>query len=154
MKFEFWKHQPEILFIWPFMFFLASACLIVGIILPAIETFYWPLLFAGLLSFSISIYIGFCQEKTMSKVIYTENEIILKRFKKEILRVKWDDLINVKATLFSKSYYLSFVTEDKQIDVTLTKKMYQAIMLVCPYESIKTRINNIEQFKWFHRKDN
>ena len=76
----------------------------------------------------------------------------MKHFGKEYLSIYWEDIVEINAYIYNLSAkYLSLVTKNARIDFHPSKKMYDTIMKVCPYESFKTRINNFEEFKWFHR---
>ena len=49
-------------------------------------------------------------------------------------------------------FNLSFIAGDKHIEVGLPKKMYDAIMIICPDPNIKLQINNLKEFEHFHKK--
>ncbi|MBQ3158775.1 MAG: hypothetical protein IJB98_03685 [Clostridia bacterium] len=152
MKKEFWKHQIEILFCWPFFTILSISGIVIGILLTIRETYYWPILFFSLLIFLICIYAIFFQEKTLSKIIFTEQEIIVKRFSKILISIKWSEISEIKGSYYGRSArYMTFFSYKNKIDVVPTKKMYDAIISICPYDHLKSMINNIEQFKWFHK---
>ncbi len=153
MKFEFWKHETEILFICPLMITLSSMCILVGIFLTIIiSKIYWFIILLGIFCLILCIGVIFLQKKTLTKVVFTEKEIILKRLNKELTSISWSQITKVKDTPYSRAIsYLTFLTDKNQIDVVLTKKMYETIMLLCPYQDIKNQINNIECFRWFHK---
>ena len=154
MKREFWKHQLEILFFWPLSTILSIACLIVGVVMTTKASLYWPILVLGIFLLIVCIYAIFFQQKTLCKIIFSEEEIIVKRLNKIITTMQWSEIIDVKGHLYGNKggRYMSFISHNKQIDVVPTKKMYNAIIETCPYTNIKNIINNIECFKWFHRK--
>ena len=153
MKTEFWKHQVEVLFAWPLAVCLSLTCSIVGIVLTIKEVFYWPILVFGFLMLLICIYSIFFQKRTLSKVIFSESGIQVIRLKKKLMFINWNDITDVKSTPYSRgAHYLSFVAGSSQIDITPTKKIYEAIMILYPYQGIKTMINNNYHFRSLYRK--
>ncbi len=154
MKKGFWTHQLELLFFWSLSTILSLSCLIVGIVMTTIDqSVYWPIIVIGVYSTLICIYAIFFDKKTLCKVIFSEEEIILKRLNKIITIMKWSDIIEVKGCLYGNrgNAYISFISNNKQIDFVPTKKMYDTIIELCPSPNLKYEINNIEYFKGFHR---
>ena len=92
-------------------------------------------------------------KKYLSKITFSNNGFEITRFKKSLISYNWSDITNVKTTPYAKGHgsYLCFVIGDNKVDIQLTKKMYDAIMILCPYAGIKTMINNIGQFYYFHK---
>ncbi|HJD05862.1 MAG TPA: hypothetical protein IAB72_03180 [Candidatus Onthoplasma faecipullorum] len=80
----------------------------------------------------------------------------MKRLNKLLFSVDWTEITDVNANTPYNRYskYLTFIAGDKRIDLVLTKKMYNSIMAICPYQIIKNEINRLEQFKWFHKNEN
>lgn len=153
MKQEFWKHEGELLYFWPFCTLLSTSCLIVGIIMTIKASFYWPIIAFGVLTLFICIYAVFFEKRTLCKVIFSEEEITVKRFNKIVTTMKWSEIINVEGIYIGNKggRYMKFVSKNNHIDVVPTQKMYNAIIEICPYQDIKNQINNIECFKWYHR---
>ena len=155
MKNEFWKHESELKFFWSIAIIFSFAFTIMGIILIVADVSYWPILLCGLILLLSCFYALFIEKRTLSKVQFTDKTIILKRLNKVLTSIDWTQLTQVKASSCSwGTFYLLFIAEDKQIDIVLTKKIYNAIMLICPYPQIKAEINQIEQFKHFHNRQN
>lgn len=153
MKVEFWKHQTEVLLIWPFAIIISALFTIIGLILMfVIDTSLGGMAFCGAICLILALAGIFANNRVLSKVKYSDSGILLKRFKKEILFLTWDEINEVTTTPVSRSItYLSFVSNKGKIDVELTKKMYEAIMKLCPNINVKTQINDIERFKGFHK---
>ena len=154
MKKEFWAHQFIVFFVAPLFMILSIICLIFGIVMTAIKGLdFSPLIFIGVFLISLCIYAIFFDKKTLCKVIFSEEEIILKRLNKIITIMKWSDIIEVKGCLYGNrgNAYISFISNNKQIDFVPTKKMYDTIIELCPSPNLKYEINNIEYFKGFHR---
>ena len=155
MKKEFWVHEMSILFYWPLMIIISSILIIVGIVMTIKFTFCWPILATGLFILILCLYAIFIQKEPLSKVEFSEESIILKRFNKELQIIKWSNITEIKTISYSpfarNANYLSFISGNKHIEIVLTKKKYQTIMILCPYENIKNQINNIDSFKWFHK---
>lgn len=154
MKREFWKNQLEILFFWPFMIFLSIVCFITGIVMTTKASLYWPILVMGAFALIFCVLTVFIQKKLLCKVVFSEEEIVVKRLGKIVTLMKWAEINRVEGHLYGSSggRYMTFVSRNEKIDVVPTQKMYNAIIALCPYPSIKSQINNIDCFKWFHRK--
>lgn len=137
------------------MILISIILIIIGIILSIIRSSgYSGMIFCGLIPLLAMICILTFNKGLLSKIIYSENGIIWKRFKKNIMFISWEEITEIKNTPISMySSYLSFISNNKQIDVELTKKMYDAIMFICP-PNIKLQINDLEAFKCFHRNKN
>lgn len=154
MKKEFWAHQFIVFFVAPLFMILSIICLIFGIVMTAIKGLdFSPLIFIGVFLISLCIYAIFFDKKTLCKIIFSKEEIILKRLNKTITIMKWSDIIDVKGYPYSNkgAYYMSFISKNDQIEFEPTKKMYDTIIELCPSPNLKYKINNIEYFKWFHR---
>ena len=157
MKQEFWINQYGILFLWPLMIILSYGCFTTGIIVTiVIGAYHWPIVLFGGFCLIYSILAVLLYKKTLCKVVFSEEEIVVKRLGDIIATIKWSEIISVEGYLYGSSgaYYMSFISRKEKIDVLPTKKMYNAIIALCPYPSIKNEINNIDCFKWFHRKNN
>ncbi len=156
MEVKFWKHTSELWFGWLILLVSLFFGVIFGIILTITNG---PdclfVVFVCLTLILVMIINLFTDKKLLSKVIYCENGIKIIRLKKQIDYISWDDIIEVEETIRAYNLnWLCFVTKDKKINVSLTKKMYDTIMLICPYNRIKTAVNNLDSFKCFHKKDN
>jgi energy-converting hydrogenase Eha subunit C len=153
MKQQFWIHQYEILFFWPLMGILSFACLIIGIVMTTKASLYWPILAFGTFFSIFCICTIFFQKKLLCKITFSNEEITIKRLGKNITIMKWSEVTRVEGHLYGSNggRYMSFISQNEKIDVIPTQKMYNAIILLCPYSNIKNQINNIECFKWFHR---
>ena len=92
-------------------------------------------------------------KKYLSKITFSNNGFEITRFKKCLISYDWGDITDIKTTPYAKGFgnYLCFVIGDNKLDIQLTKKMYDTIMILCPYAGIKTMINNIGQFYYFHK---
>lgn len=152
MKQTFWKHQLEILFFWPLSTILSLSCFVVGIVMTTKKSLYRPILAMGIFLLIICIYAVFFRKETLCKITFLEEKIIVKRLNKTITTMQWFEIIDVKGNLYGNKggRYMSFISQNNQIDVVPTKKMYNAIIEICPSNAIKNKINNIECFKSFH----
>ena len=153
MKKEFWLCPMATLFIWPFFGTIYLTVFIVGIILTFINSECWPIILCGIILIPSSVYGIFIKEETLTKVIFSEDEICLKRFNKLIKAIKWSDVVQISGGYYGRALsYMSFISNNEKINVVPTKKMYETILYTCPYNHLKNMIENIKQFKWFHRK--
>lgn len=151
MKVTFWKHKLELLVGGLLASLLSLALLLAGVIQTILEPYFWPMILVGVVCVGVTV-IAFVQEKRLlSKVTYSEEGIECNWCKTQVASIKWADVTDVVATAHERGTEdLSFVAKDTQIDVSLTKKMYDTIIEVCPNEDIKTKLNGIECFKKFH----
>ncbi|MBQ8522208.1 MAG: hypothetical protein IJ458_00915 [Clostridia bacterium] len=152
MEIGFWKHQLKV-GISLFMEILCFVFAVTSIVLVVKESFYWIVLVFAIVMLLLNTYAVFFEAKILYKVFFSNKGIRVKRLKKELLFINWEDITEVKATPYARGdSYLSFMIVNNQLDVDLTKKMYDTIMILCPYTGIKTMINNLPQFKWYHRE--
>lgn len=151
MKVSFWQNCYGILFFWPFMTILSSACLVSGIVFTSIDKGnFWPLLLFGIFLTICCIFIILFHKEVLTKIVFSDKSIELKRFGKVIRCIDWSDIKQVKQTYHGRyAVYMSFISHKEQIDVIPTKKMYDVINVLCP--NIIAMINNIEDFKWLHK---
>ncbi len=153
-NFMFWKHEFE-LFIAPTLFLTFSfIILIFGIIISIKEKYFNPLIPSGVMFLILTIIGMFYEKRILAKVIFSEQGIEWIWFKKRVSFINWEDVINVGPYIRGLSVdELAFSSKDTQIVMSLTKKKYKVIMFLCPREDIKQEINNIDCFKWYHRKE-
>lgn len=154
MEVKFWKHGIELFGYLSFILIvlLGDILCIIFVLLNEISTLS-IVIFSAILLFLLLIV--FFNKNVLSKVIISEIGIKLMWFKKEILFINWEDIIEVKSAVQSFcTNYLTFVTKDNTIRFDLTKKMYDTIMAVCPIPNIKVRINELDAFKFLHKNDN
>ena len=151
MEYKFWKHAPLILIAIPVLYISSVIFLIVGSIY---FNELWLMIVIGLFILILGFFLIFFDKKYLSKISYTEEGVAWTWLNRNIIFFKWDEISDIKITPYSRtSCYLTFVIGEQQINIDLTKKMYNTIMDVCPIPNIKMLINNIEKFKCFHRKD-
>ena len=148
MKVKFLKHKEELIAIC-FLAMLSLCFIIIGIISFANLG---ALFIIGSIFLIVPFYLLFIDKRPSSIVIYSEEGIEWKSFKKSVEFIRWDEITEITNTSRGKFYWLTFISKEKRIDVSLTKKMYKVIMILCPYQNLKVRLDNIECFKWFHEK--
>ena len=96
----------------------------------------------------------FINKNTLSKISFDYDGISVSWLKQRRTYIRWNEIKFINEISRSKTFsWLSFVTKEKQINIELTKNIYNAIMHFCPIQSIKNKINSIECFKWFHRNN-
>ncbi len=151
MEYKFWKHAPLILIAIPVLYISSVIFLIVGSIY---FNELWLMIVIGLFILILGFFLIFFDKKYLSKISYTEEGVAWTWLNRNIIFFKWDEITDVKATSYSwTSSYLTFVIGEQQINIDLTKKMYNTIMDICPNPNIKMMINNIYCFRGYHRKD-
>ena len=65
--------------------------------------------------------------------------------KKEISKISWSEVTDVDSVPVGKGrFYLSFISNKQEISVDITKKMYKALVQLCPNFNIIMKINQKE----------
>ena len=150
-RYEFWLCGVENLIVWPIYFAVSIGIMIIGIPFNNEASLYY--IMVGIILDIIYILIILFHPKVLAKIIFTTEDITLKRFNKELVNIKWEDIINIdEKCVIIGTILVSFNTTTNKIEISPTKKFYNAIMYVCPYESFKHIINELEAFKCYHRK--
>ncbi len=154
MKTRFWKHEFEILFVYPLFFAISFAIFLAGTILMFSSISFLPLMLVGLIFLILITCSILFNKRLLSKVIYSKEYIKQERLKKEIKRIYWNEIIDIDSIPVGRGhFYLSFVSNQQQISVELTKKMYKTILQLCPNINIVTKIKQMNEFKWLHKED-
>ncbi len=149
MKVKFLKHKFEFIVL---IFALIIALSFIGLAFIRLYDL-WLMSVFGFVALCFILYELFIDKRISSMVIYSEQGIECKSFKKIITYFKWEEITEIIDTTRGRSFHwLTFIAKDKRIDVELTQKMYNVIMILCPYQNLKRRIDDMECFKWFHRK--
>ena len=122
MQNTFWKHNRELKY-YLFMFFLNLIFAIIFLVLYFVIDLYWlPFLFFGIFSI-ISLCLIFLNKRMLIKISFSVDGIKLTRFKKDILFIQWDKIIDVKITVRSRAFcWLTFVTDNGNIDIEVFSK--------------------------------
>ena len=155
MEIKFWAHEFELLFFYPFFLAISFAIFLAGLILMFTDLSFYPLMLMGLVFLIILICSLFFDKRPLSKVVITENYIALERMKKEISKISWSEVTDVDSVPVGKGrFYLSFISNKQEISVDITKKMYKALVQLCPNFNIIMKINQMNEFKWLHKEDN
>ena len=151
MTYKFWKHNLELIFFF-FMIIISFVCTIIFVILTIINDFHWLAFVTFLIVFFACLSMLLFEKRLLIKVEFNENGIKLLRLKKETKFVKWDEIIEIKETIRSRTLsWLTFVTDNGNIDIEVfSKKMYDAIISACTNPNIRMMINNLECFKVYH----
>ena len=153
MEVMFWKHK--IMFVTSI--FIASLLFVTSLILVILSLnnlVFWGCSIVFLIFFIILMCLIFLDKNVLSKLTLSEDGIKWTRFNKEIMYMNWDEIVEIKQTPAGRATcYLTFDTGQKfmHIDVS-SKKMYDAIINICPSGNIKYRIRNLDFLKWYQRK--
>ena len=134
------------------MIIISFVCTIIFVILTIINDFHWLAFVTFLIVFFACLSMLLFEKRLLIKVEFNENGIKLLRLKKETKFVKWDEIIEIKETIRSRTLsWLTFVTDNGNIDIEVfSKKMYDAIISACTNPNIRMMINNLECFKVYH----
>ena len=107
---------------------------------------FWPLFLAGIVILLIFIFAVFEEKRMPSKVIFSEVGIVWLFFRKTVTYIEWTEITEITTKIRGRGVRdLSFIAGDKRIDVSLTKKMYDVIMLICPEPNIKMDIKELKE---------
>ena len=99
MKVSFWQNWYGILFYWPLMTILSSACLVSGIVFTSIDKeIFWPLLLFGIFLTISCICIVLFHKEVLTKIVFSDKSIELKRFGKVTKCIDWLEIKEVKQT--------------------------------------------------------
>lgn len=151
MKVTFWKNKNELFFGWLLSEIILTFLIIIFLILIITDKTYGFVAIGFILLFLINLYILFAQRSLLSKICFSKTCISWIWLKKEIQSINWEEITNIKVKNYGKTRYLEFVAGDKSIDIDIDRKIYETIMVLCPYESQKSQINNLAAFKYLHK---
>ncbi len=149
-KYEFWLCGMENLIVWPLCFISCIGIIIFGIVINN-EASIYPILF-GSFFIVYSICVILINQKILSKLILTSKGISLKRFDKILVNIDWNEVNNIDEICIAKgSKIITIQSSTSKINISPTKKIYNALIDICPYQSFKNIINNLEVCKWYQR---
>lgn len=137
------------------IFSLASLALAVAGLVTYLETDTCYMLVVGCVMFIVCT-LAFLTK--LFKVILTDEGIELRYGKKQLAYINWFDITRVDATIVSRTWYLSFFSDEKHIDVSLSRKLYQTIMDICPSVFVKMALDNLsalqDKKQWLEKRRN
>ena len=147
MKVTFWKHKFELIAFFVVLMPMVLALFIAGLVMIILDAEnFWPLFLMGIVSLLGSIFVLFEEKRMPSKVIFSEVGIVCLLLKKTVTFIEWTEITEIATKSRGRGARdLSFIAGDKRIDVTLTKKMYDAIMIICPEPNIKMDIKELKE---------
>lgn len=152
MEIEFWKRRDILYVGLPILGTLMIVFIILGIIFCT--NMLWPMSIVGALVLLFLVCEMFFDQRALSKVVFSDEGIEERFLGKKVDFISWLEITEVKATYKGKSgVFLSFFSRDREIFMVNSKKMYATIMILCPINSVKNQLKNIDRFKCFH-KDN
>ena len=126
---------------------MVLALFIAGLVMTILDAEnFWPLFLAGIVILLIFIFAVFEEKRMPSKVIFSEVGIVWLFFRKTVTYIEWTEITEITTKIRGRGVRdLSFIAGDKRIDVSLTKKMYDVIMLICPEPNIKMDIKELKE---------
>lgn len=147
MKVTFWKHKFQLVVFLTVFMPIVLALFIAGLVMIILDVEnFWPLFLAGIVSLLGSIFMLFEEKRMPSKVIFSEVGIVWLFLRKTVTYIEWTEITEITTKIRGRGVRdLSFIAGDKRIDVTLTKKMYDAIMIICPEPNIKMDIKELKE---------
>ena len=152
MELVVWKHKIALLGM-IFFIFLEAVCTIIFTILIFTANFTCAATIIWFIFLIITTIIVIFDKKHLSKLIFSEHGIRWIKFNKEIMYMQWEDITDIKQTPAGlATFYLTFVSNDKQINMDIfSKKMYKEILNICPNENIKLRIKNLDFLRNYNK---
>lgn len=155
-KITFWNRKSEMIF--------TITCGTISILISAIGLFIttiyesilssWPFLLSGSIFIILVLYLVLFDKELFAKVSISDAGIEWQWYNKLRIFITWDEMVTVRKTYNGRRKYdITFVAPNKQINVCLSQKRYNAIIQLCPNEAIKTAINNIPCLKWYQKNN-
>ena len=150
-RYEFWAYGGVNIITWPTYFATSIGIIIFGVSINNDASIYF-IIIAVVITIILILSI-LLHPKVLDKIILTSKSITLTKFNKIISTINWEDVIEIYEVCLVRANKIAYIkSKDAQIEIFPTKKIYNAIMDVCPYESFKHIFNELEAFKWYHRK--
>lgn len=148
MKYSFWKNSEVLFLVYPVITLLDAIGLVAFIIMAVNHTYTLPVLiiFACIFVYLIA-FVPFVKNSPFQKIIVTETIVECLLFKKKISKITWNEMISIKLIFHINAPYLIFEDEKKGISMRVSKKLYEAILSVCPRQDLKDMLKNIEWLK-------
>ena len=151
MKYEFWAYGGINILLWP-TYFISCAGIFIFAIVMNDKTSIYPVII-GFIFIILGLLVIFLNPKILTKIVFTTKGVALKRYNKIIVNIDWENVIEIYEVCYARANKIAYIkSNDAQIEIFPTRKIYNAIMDVCPYESFKHIFNELEAFKWYHRK--
>lgn len=152
MELVVWKHKIKFMVLIP-MTILIFCAFVIFTILALTDIVFWGYSICLFVFFLIFISLIFFDKNVLSKLTFSEQGIKWTRFNKEIMLLKWTDITDIKQTYMGPTtFYLTFVSNDKQINMDIfSKKMYKEVLNICPNENIKLRIKNLDFLRNYNK---
>lgn len=147
MKIKFWKETGQL--------FVAIPCFsicCIGLIIAGIISLTIPLIVIGIIFLAVILCFLFLPNYALTTVIFSNDGIEIKWFKKQLTFIFWNEIIEAKSIPRGKGSVLAFFSNNKKIVVDPTKKIYTAIMNFCSNQSVINQIENDLRLEWFRRK--
>lgn len=146
MKKNFWKNS-DLIFACSFFSALSIVFIVIFSILFSYNNQTWPGFLFGLPLIAIFVFILLSKE-VLSRISLSEEGIKVIRLKKELNYLLWTDIVEIeRTTLHGTQVGLCFITHNNKIEIAITKKIYNSIISICPYQHIKNRINEFDCFR-------
>lgn len=147
MKVKFWKETGQLFIAIP----VFSICCI-GLIIAGIISSIIPLIVIGTIFMFVTICFLFFPNYALTTITLSNKGIEIKWFNKQINFIHWNEIIEVKSIPRGLGSVLAFFSNNNQIVIDPTKKIYKAIMNLCTNQSVKNQMENDTHLEWFRKK--
>ena len=156
MKNTFWVDAFASLILLPLYLLISTATFTTLLILSIRTSTYTTFIIIGIIIlYAIGIVLTIIPKEILSKITFTEEYIKIVKFGKTKALVKWQDVLDVKGIYRGRSTAcIVFTTENCNLLVVPTKKMYQYILSICPRQGLRYTIKNLSIFSGFNRQIN
>lgn len=143
MEVRFWKEGKLLLFFALPLFLLVA--ITISIIIICVDTGILGAIIMCLVC--LSSLVPFLIKKNWDLVYLSISGITVKRFKKIISTISWQQVkdVEIKYSGYTPRY-LSFIYNSTQIDISINKKLYEAVLKLCSNVNIKEKVLNLKEF--------
>lgn len=153
MQVEFWKQGLIVIVVLSVGMLLPLGLIIAGIIMAINGSELWILIPIGVLVLFICLLEAIVDKDKFTKVILDNNGITTKCRKSNTDHISWCDVTDVKITWVARGIlYLSFVGNNRQIDVALSQMVYNAVMELCSNRYVKSTIEDIPRLDYYKKR--
>ncbi len=148
MEFKFWKNKAELLILFPIMIVIIVGGFIAFLLLTIKNISFIPVLIIFTFSLFYILYFPFSKNSPFQKIIISDTSIKSNHFKKKTACIKWEEMSSIYLKVYiNNTPIIIFESKNNIISMQPSKKLYKAILSVCPRQDLKDMLKNIEWFK-------
>ena len=155
MQKEFFKNKAALIFV--IGTFIIVEIVILSLVVSALLgneniAVLYPAIIACVLPLIFLLFIFFCRKEFLSKVVFSEEGLEWKLFKKQLLFIKWEEITDVKVIVEGVgNIQPAIYRNSEKIQMEASRKAYDSFMKFCPDPNIKAQISKLKCFKFMGR---